>query len=133
MIVTVTVVILTSNLAIGVMSGVAISALIFGWKLARIDASTSTDAQGSKVYRIKGQLFFGTMSHFVDLFDVHHDPAHVIIDLHASHVWDHSAVTAIAKIIARYDQQGKRVTLSGLNLESEQLVEQAGLPTRAAS
>ncbi|MGG1519507.1 SulP family inorganic anion transporter [Paenibacillus oryzisoli] len=127
MVVTVAIVVATSNLAIGVISGVVLSALTFGWKSAKIKALTHIDPQGAKVYRITGQLFFGTMSHFVDLFAFKDDPDRVIIDFSGSHVWDHSAVTAITKVVQKYQALGIGVKLVGLNEESTKLVQQAGL------
>lgn len=127
MVATVAIVVATHNLAIGVVSGVVLSALIYGWRSARIHAHTSVDASGRKTYRITGQLFFGTMMHFVDLFDHRNDPEHVVIDFSASHVWDHSAVTAIAKTVQKYSQTGKRIDMVGLNEESRQLIERTGL------
>ncbi|MEX2460632.1 MAG: STAS domain-containing protein [Paenibacillaceae bacterium] len=93
----------THNLALGVLVGVVLSAIIFGWKMSRIHTKT-TIQNNAKVYHISGQLFFGTMSHFIDLFDFNHDPEHIIIDFNSSHVWDHSAVMAITKVIAKYKQ-----------------------------
>jgi SulP family sulfate permease len=127
MVVTIAIVIATSDLAIGVVSGVILSALVFGWKSAKIMAVASSEQSGVKRYRISGQLFFGTMTHFVDLFDYRSDPDHVIIDFSSSHVWDHSAVTAIAKAVEKYRQLNKQVTVAGLNVESRKLVDQAGL------
>ncbi|MDD9267573.1 SulP family inorganic anion transporter [Paenibacillus sp. GCM10023248] len=125
MVITVAIVVATSNLAIGVLSGVIMSALIFGWRSAKIKAQTSEDKKGGRTYRISGQLFFGTMTYFIDLFDYRNDPDKIIIDFSGSHVWDHSAVTAIAKVIAKYEQLNKSVTCVGLNEESKLLVEQA--------
>lgn len=125
MVITVAIVVATSNLAIGVLSGVTLSALIFGWRSAKIKAFTSLDAKGSKTYRVSGQLFFGTMTYFIDLFDYRNDPDMITIDFSSSHVWDHSAVTAIAKTIAKYEQLGKTVICIGLNEESKLLVKQA--------
>ncbi|WP_248930848.1 SulP family inorganic anion transporter [Paenibacillus hamazuiensis] len=127
MVVTVAIVVATSDLAIGVVSGVVLSALIFGWRSAKIKAQASLENNGAKVYRITGQLFFGTMLHFVDLFDYKNDPDSVIIDFGASHVWDHSAVTAIAKVVAKYEQLGKKASIAGLNEESRKLVDRIGL------
>ncbi|OXM88413.1 SulP family inorganic anion transporter [Paenibacillus rigui] len=127
MVVTVAIVVATSDLAIGVVSGVVLSALIFGWRSAKIKAHESIEKNGTKVYRISGQLFFGTMTYFVDLFDYKNDPSTVIIDFSSSHVWDHSAVTAIAKTILRYQQYDTKVTIVGLNEDSKRLVDQVGL------
>lgn len=127
MVVTVAIVVATSDLAIGVVSGVVLSAVIFGWKLARIKAHATIESSGTKVYHITGQLFFGTMTHFVDLFDYKNDPDRVTIDFSSSHVWDHSAVTAIAKATLKYQQLDKQVLIIGLNDESKRLVDQVGL------
>ncbi|MBO9598966.1 MAG: SulP family inorganic anion transporter, partial [Cohnella sp.] len=127
MVVTVAVVVTTSDLAIGVVTGVILSALNFGWRQASIKAHATLLENGTKVYRITGQLFFGTMTHFVDLFDFRNDPESVIIDLSASHVWDHSAVTAITKTIAKYEHLEKKAAIVGLNEESKRMIEQAGL------
>ncbi|MGO4499795.1 SulP family inorganic anion transporter [Paenibacillus sp. 2RAB27] len=126
MIVTVAIVVATSDLAIGVVSGVILSALVYGWRSARIKAHTTIEKNGTKVYRITGQLFFGTMAHFVELFDYKNDPESIVIDFSSSHVWDHSAVTAIAKTMQRYEQINKTVTMIGLNAESKHLLDRVG-------
>lgn len=127
MVITVATVVATSDLALGVVSGVILSALIFGWRLAKIKANVKIDKNGFKVYQISGPLFFGTMLHFVDLFDSKMDPDSIVIDFSSSHVWDHSAVTAIAKVKLKYQQIDKKVTIVGLNEDSQKLVEQIGL------
>jgi SulP family sulfate permease len=127
MVLTVSIVVVTSDLAIGVVSGVILSALDFGWKMARIRSNTVVDDSGRKVYHIAGQLFFGTMTHFIDLFDSTADPDHIIIDFSGSHVWDHSGITAISKVTLKYEGLGKKVSITGLNQESQRIIEQVGL------
>lgn len=127
MVVTVAVVLYTHDLAKGVMVGVIMSALLFGWRMAKLHADKHITEQGIKHYRIRGQMFFGTMSHFGELFDPQGDPKHIVIDLGGSHVWDHSAVTAIAKVLGKYEAQGKTVKIIGLNEESRKLVDRVGL------
>ncbi|WP_134703413.1 SulP family inorganic anion transporter [Ammoniphilus sp. YIM 78166] len=126
MIVTVAIVVATHDLAKGVIAGVILSALIFGWKMARMKTTTRID-NGSKIYQVSGQMFFGTMSHFVDQFQFSEDPERIVIDFSRSHIWDHSAVTAIAKVIYKYQKLNKHVKIIGLNEESQQLVNQVGL------
>ncbi|UUZ92110.1 STAS domain-containing protein [Paenibacillus sp. P25] len=127
MVVTVAVVVYTSNLAIGVVCGVVLSALNFGWNMAQLKVNTSVDGSGPKVYEISGQLFFGTMLHFIDLFEAHRDPQQVIIDFSRSHVWDQSAVNAIAKVLEKYEKLGKKVSIAGLNAESRKVIDRVGL------
>ncbi|CAM5779863.1 SulP family inorganic anion transporter [Brevibacillus borstelensis] len=127
MIVTVAIVVATHDLSKGVIAGVVISALVFGWKMARLKTNVLYDKNGVKVYTVSGQLFFGTMSHFVEQFDVQSDPERVVVDFRHSHVWDQSAVTAISKVVAAYRQAGKEIVLEGLNEESQKLIERIGL------
>ncbi|RNB69091.1 SulP family inorganic anion transporter [Brevibacillus panacihumi] len=127
MVTTVAIVVATHDLAKGVIAGVIMSALIFGWKMARLKAVTSFTTDGVKVYAISGQLFFGTMTHFVNEFDYQADPEEIVIDFSHSHVWDHSAVTGIAKVVHKYQQLGKKVRVEGLNEESKWLVDRIGI------
>ncbi|RXT05652.1 SulP family inorganic anion transporter [Ammoniphilus sp. CFH 90114] len=126
MIVTVAIVVATHDLAKGVLAGVVMSALIFGWKMTKMKTTTKLE-NGAKIYKVTGQMFFGTMSHFVDQFNFNEDPDQIIIDFSSSHVWDHSAVTAIAKVIYKYQKLDKHVEIIGLNEESQKLVNQVGL------
>ena len=127
MISTVVVVVLTHDLAKGVISGVILSAVIFGWRMARLSSTSSISEVGEKVYVISGQLFFGTMTHFVEQFAIQEDPDQIIIDFSRSHVWDHSAVTAISKVIHKYNQLDKIVIITGLNEESKRLLDKMGV------
>ncbi|MFS1512008.1 SulP family inorganic anion transporter [Chengkuizengella sp. SCS-71B] len=131
MIVTVAIVVVTHDLAKGVIAGVILSALNFGWRMSQIKTKVSIE-NNTKTYTVTGQLFFGTMTHFVDLFDVNNDPDHIIIDFGQSHVWDHSAVTAISKVIMKYQQLDKKVSIEGLNEESKAIIEQVGLSSSSS-
>lgn len=131
MITTVIVVVATHDLAKGVISGVILSAVIFGWRMARLHASSYESDMGEKVYTVSGQLFFGTMTHFVDQFCFQDDPQQIIIDFSRSHVWDLSAVTAISKVVDKYRQLDKFVVITGLNEESKRLIDRVGISTPA--
>ncbi|KWX89045.1 sulfate transporter [Paenibacillus riograndensis] len=121
MLVTVVTVVATDNLSIGVLFGVLLSALAFAWKIASIRMTVHTTAVSTQ-YMVHGQLFFGTTSQFIHHFMLESDPEQIIIDFTHSHIWDQSAAGAIAKIMSKYDAPGKKVTLTGLNQESAQLV-----------
>ncbi|WP_301169999.1 SulP family inorganic anion transporter [Brevibacillus nitrificans] len=127
MLVTVAIVVATHDLAKGVIAGVVLSAVIFGWKMARLKSTEELNEDGVKVYVISGQLFFGTMTHFIEQFDYQADPEHIIINLSRSHIWDHSAVTAVSKVVLKYQQLGKHVSIEGLNAESRSLMERVGI------
>jgi SulP family sulfate permease len=124
---TVAIVVWTHDLAKGVIAGVIISALIFAWKLAQIKTTTSFGSDGEKLYKISGQLFFGSMTNFVDLFNYTKDPEKIVIDFSNSHLWDHSAVTAVAKVVRKYRKLNKDVTLVGLNEESQLFMNKIGV------
>ncbi len=128
MLVTVAVVVYTHDLARGVFAGVVLSALIFGWRIAsRIAIQSTMHSSGTKHYDVHGQLFFGTMTHFINRFDPAADPERIVINFHGSHIWDQSAVNAIAKVKAKYEQNNKHVEMIGLNDESRLLIERIGL------
>ena len=124
---TVAIVLWTHDLAAGVLAGVVLSALMFGWRVAQIKATTSIDLHCIK-YSLSGQLFFGSATHFVELFGYSKDPEQVIIDFSHSHVWDHAAASAIAKVISKYQRLNKQVTLIGLNQESYASARHSGVP-----
>jgi SulP family sulfate permease len=127
MVVTVGIVVATHDLSKGVLAGVLLSAVIFAWKMARIRKETKLTEDGVKLYLIKGQMFFGTINHFVEQFDIQNDPEKITIDFSQSHVWDQSAVMGIAKVVLKYQQNGKEANIVGLNDESRVLVEKVGL------
>ncbi len=124
---TVAVVVWTHDLAKGVLAGVILSTLIFGWKLAQIKTTTSVESNGAKLYKISGQLFFGSMTHFIELFNYNQDPEKIIIDFSNSHLWDHSAVTAVSKVVQKYRKLNKKVMIVGLNEESQLFMHKVGL------
>ncbi len=127
MIATVAVVVYTHDLAKGVGVGVVLSAIIFGWRIAKIKVRQELKSNGVKHYHVSGQLFFASTDRFVESFEAADDPGQIVIDFTASHVWDHSAVTAIARTLARYKAANKEVTLVGLNPESKELIDTIGL------
>lgn len=114
------------NLALAVLIGVIISALVFSWDNAkRIRARKSVDDQGVKHYEIYGPLFFGSVGAFNEKFDVAHDPEEVIIDFYESRVVDMSSIEALNKITERYRKAGKKVHLKHLSPDCRQLLANA--------
>lgn len=123
MLTTIAIVVYTHDLAMGVLTGVVLAALVMVWKMSVISVSGSNREDGVKVYTVKGQLFFGTMAAFIDLFDYTGDPDKIEIDFRNSHIWDHSAVEAIARVIDKYQQENKSVYVIGLNIESQETLD----------
>lgn len=114
------------NLALAVLIGVIISALVFAWDSAiRIRARKSEDEFGNKVYEIYGPLFFGSVSTFTEKFDLESDPERIIIDFRDSRIVDMSAIDALHKLTSKYAAKGKTVVLRHLSEDSRNLLENA--------
>ena len=114
------------NLALAVIIGVIISALVFAWDNAiRIRARKSIDQNGVKHYEIYGPLFFGSVAAFNEKFDVLNDPDEVIIDFAESRVADMSAIEALNKITERYLKVGKVIHLKHLSPDCKKLLRNA--------
>ena len=122
----VTAVTVIADLAIAVIVGVIVSALVFAWKHAKhISAKTHTDDDGWKVYELQGPLFFGSVSYFKDLFDPQNDPQEVVIDFNDSRVWDSSGVDAIDSLADKYQEQGKKLHIRHISSECRALMTKA--------
>ena len=114
------------NLALAVISGVIISALVFAWDNAkRIRARKYIDDEGVKHYEIYGPLFFASVTAFGEKFDVLNDPKEVIIDFAESRVVDMSAIEALNRITERYQKAGKNVHLRHLSPDCKELLKNA--------
>jgi SulP family sulfate permease len=114
------------NLALAVLIGVIISALVFAWDNAkRIRARKSIDSEGNKVYEIYGPLFFGSTSNFLDKFEPENDPTIIIIDFLESRVTDMSAIEILHRITERYASLGKKVILRHLSPDCRNLLQNA--------
>lgn len=114
------------NLALAVIIGVIISALVFAWDNAkRIRARKHIDKDGIKHYEIYGPLFFGSITAFNEKFDVLNDPEEVIIDFKESRVVDMSAIEALNRITERYQKVGKIIHLKHLSADCRMLLKNA--------
>jgi len=114
------------NLALAVLIGVIISALVFAWESAkRIRARKRIDENGVKHYELYGPLFFGSTTAFIEKFDVENDPDEVVIDFADSKITDMSAIDAVNKITDRYLKQGKKVHLKHLSADCRRLLHNA--------
>jgi len=123
----VTVVTVATDLAVAVVVGVFVSALIFAWEHAKqIRATITRDDDGSKVYELHGPLFFASVYGFNNLFDPHNDPDDVIVEFRHSRVADHSAIEAIDALADRYKRVGKTLHLRHLSPECRKLLRKAG-------
>nr|WP_206064139.1 SulP family inorganic anion transporter [Oleiagrimonas sp. C23AA] len=125
-VVAVTVVTVFTDLAIAVVIGVVISALVFAWQHAkRMDARAKLDEHGRKVYQLEGTLFFASTASFADLFTPREDPDDVIVEFREARVVDHSAIEAIDALADRYQKLGKRLHLRHLSPDCIELLNKA--------
>ena len=114
------------NLALAVLIGVIISALVFAWESAkRIRARKHIDENGVKHYEIYGPLFFGSVTTFSEKFDVENDPQEVVIDFAESKVSDMSAIEALNRLTERYLKAGKKLHLKHLSGDCKRLLSNA--------
>ena len=111
------------DLAIAVISGVIVSALVFAWENARrIRARKRFKEDGTKIYEIWGPLFFGSISAFNEKFDVKNDPEQVEIDFVEARISDHSAIEAIFALVEKYKAANKKIILKHLSEDCKLLL-----------
>ncbi|MEX0758273.1 MAG: SulP family inorganic anion transporter, partial [Tistlia sp.] len=129
MLATVVCVVLTHNLAIGVLVGVLLSGIFFAWKIAQIFRVTSTlSADGTaRTYVVEGQVFFASAEAFTASFDFKEVLEKVTIDVGRAHIWDISSVTALDMIVLKFRREGAEVEIVGLNQASETIVDRLAL------
>ncbi|MEH6469829.1 MAG: SulP family inorganic anion transporter [Halopseudomonas sp.] len=115
-----------TDLAIAVVVGVIVSALVFAWQHAKhIRVVTSMEGE-TKIYRLHGPIFFGSVNNFLELFDPSNDPDDIVIEFQYSRVSDHSGLEAIDTLAERYIVAGKKLHLRHLSPECRQLLRKAG-------
>jgi len=118
--------VLLHNLALAVLLGVVIAALVFAWDNAkRIRARKRIDENGVKHYEIYGPLFFGSTTVFNEKFDVKNDPDQVIVNFEESRVVDMSAIEALNKLTERYRKAGKKIQLIHMSKDCVKLLDNA--------
>jgi SulP family sulfate permease len=122
-------VVLTHNLAIGVLAGVLLSALFFAWKVAQIFRVTSILSPDGmhRTYRVEGQLFFASGEDFMSAFDFKEALEKVTIDVSGAHIWDISSVAALDMVVLKLRREGATVEIVGLNEASETIVDRLGI------
>ena len=122
MVATVAVVVITHNLAIGVVLGVVVAMVIFARRVSHFTSVTRTVDRDAEVptahYRVDGELFFASSNDLTTQFEYADDPDDVVIDMSRSHVWDASTVAALDAIVTKYENHGKRVVIEGMNESS---------------
>ena len=115
-----------TDLAMAVIIGVIVSALVFAWQHAKRIRADVSEENGVKTYVLHGPLFFGSTSFFLELFDPQNDPDQVVIEFKHSRVADHSGLEVIDTLAERYNKEGKNLSLKHLSPECRKLLTKAG-------
>lgn len=124
---TVIVTVATHDLAKGVLTGVLLTALSFARRVSSLlTVEDHDEADGTRVYTVKGQVFFADATQFASSFDYLHAPKKVVIDLTHAHFWDLSAVGALDRVVLKLRAHGADVEVIGLNEASDTLIERLG-------
>ncbi|NET54091.1 MAG: SulP family inorganic anion transporter, partial [Merismopedia sp. SIO2A8] len=135
MLTTVIMTVFTHNLAIGVLIGVALSAIFFSRKIAQlvfVDTVLSED-KTKRTYSVAGQIFFVSVNYFLAAFNFKEELEYVKIDLTHAHLWDQSAVAAIDKVVLELRRNGAEVDLIGLNEASSTLLDKLAIHDKPGS
>ena len=114
------------NLALGVIAGVGLAAILFSRKVAKVITVSRIKGKNQITYKVEGQLFFVSKIYFLQGFDIHEHPKDILIDMSLAHIWDQSGVVALDQIIRKFKNCGSKVEIIGLNKESLNLFERLG-------
>lgn len=131
MLTTIAMTIVSNNLGIGVLSGVALNALLFSRKIAQlVFVDREVELGGKKrIYQVRGQIFFASANEFIEAFELKDKAGveFVKIDLTHAHLWDQSAIAALDKVILNFRRQGIEAEVVGLNEASATLVDKLAI------
>ncbi len=135
MVVTVAVVVMTHNLAYGVLAGVLLAALFFANKVGHHMHITSVlnEVGNERIYTVVGQVFFSSADKFTAAFNFREAKPKVTIDLHRAHFWDITAVAALDKVVLKFRREGALVEVLGLNEASATIVDRFGVHDKTDS
>jgi len=122
----VTIITVFFDLAVAVIAGIIVSALVFAWQHAKIHANSHIEDDGTKVYDVDGPLFFGSVTSFQEQFEVADDPDKIVLDFKDARVMDISGVEAIDMITKKYRESGKTLSIRHLSKDCKGLLKEAG-------
>jgi len=126
MAITVVLTVATHNLAIGVGVGILSAMVLFANRVAHMVTVTRTVDEEQALYEVNGELFFASSNDLYTQFRYAEDPAKIVIDLSASHLWDASTIAAVDSIKTKYQNYGKTVEIRGLNEASQKMQDRLG-------
>ncbi|WP_343571992.1 SulP family inorganic anion transporter [Mycobacterium sp.] len=114
---TVAVTVVTDNLAFGVAVGTLTAMVLFARRVAHVTdvVDIAHPDDDTRIYAVKGALFFASSNDLVYQFDYASDPVNVVIDMSDAHIWDASSVATLDAIVRKYESKGKAVKIVGMN------------------
>jgi SulP family sulfate permease len=129
MLTTVSVVVSTHDLSLGVLAGVLLSGIFFASKVQRMFAVERilSDDGLTATYHVSGQIFFASVDRFTRAFQMEEQARRVLIDMTGAHFWDISGVAALDKIVARLRRDRRDVEVIGYNRASADIVDRFAL------
>lgn len=114
------------NLALAVLTGVVLSALVFAWESAKhVRLRRDDSKEGVRIYNLQGVLYFGSVREFSERLVPSNDPDEVIIDFKEARVADFSSLEALNALTGRYKMAGKRIRLRHLSPSCAKLIDSA--------
>jgi SulP family sulfate permease len=120
--VVVTLVTVLTNLAVAVVAGIVIAALVFVWDHAQQLEVEIEESSESKRYRLQGSLFFASATQFTRFFTPKEDPAEVYLEFDHARIMDSSALEAVEALAGRYRDLGKTLHVRGLSENCDKLL-----------
>ena len=121
MILTVAIVLITSNLALGVIVGIIVSALCFATKISNVSVQYE-EINHAIHYNIKGQIFFVSIDSLMNQLDLELHDKTIYLNFKEAHLWDDSAVNAIDTLIENYHKKNNKIYVQHLNKDSRKIV-----------
>ena len=125
MLATVVVVVITHDLAKGVLVGVLLSGFFFAHKVGQVlHVSSRTEDEGrTRTYTIAGQVFFASAERFINAFDYKEVIDTVRIDVSRAHFWDITAISALDRVVIKFRREATAVEVIGIDEASATLVD----------
>jgi SulP family sulfate permease len=118
----VTLVTVLTNLAVAVVAGIVIAALVFAWDHAQQLEADILEDDGRKIYRLHGSLFFASAAQFSAFFSPKTDPVDTYLEFDHARIMDSSALEVIESVAKRYREAGKTLHIHGLSESCDRLL-----------
>ena len=121
MILTVIIVLMTHNLALGVVVGVIFSALFFATKISKVEVTSEKFGKTNRL-SFKGQIFFVSIDSMMDQISFNIENSIIELNFNNAHLWDDSAVDAIDTMVRKFEEKNNIVHVEKLNSDSRKIV-----------